>query len=391
MPSTLPAEVQYSVDSMHELLEGTTNELYAVSQFIPSQFLTVHNRTSTGLRDLRDNTLILYDDWTSTTATTIQKEVLSYVLVHGSYQQLNVLVEARTSDGYHLQLTTGTQSTTASTYISSYPRDNYAWWTSTFASHLDYLMPYYNSTLSTGAITLLRTINNEVYNAPLINYKEQKRKQNRLKIAAKKAIKKGVSLFMNTFNDIDINLFLTGDGFIVKGKHYNYRFSKTRSIIKSTIVTNAAHIPYKLELLTKVNDTTLCDVCVVIKDTPVIDQIIGVILHIRNGVEELILDELNINNKTAEFYVVDSHYLTERFPAPRPKNIIKKCVLEGNTIGRELNGYLEYKNDHILENEAFVNDDISRIVNDDTLLETIRNPEVKFDELCTDLLLEDNS
>lgn len=109
-------------------------------------------------------------------------------------------------------------------------------------------------------------------------------------LSAKKAIKKGVKKFSNLFGKKNITSFVNGDGFTIQGEKYNWHFRQKRSVslINMTHSPLKGHIPYELTLLNKEN-VVMADCCVfVTENTPIIDQIITIVLHIQNDEEQLL-------------------------------------------------------------------------------------------------------
>lgn len=116
--------------------------------------------------------------------------------------------------------------------------------------------------------------------------------------AARKAMKKGVSLFSKLFGKRDIQLFLSGDGFTVEGEKFNWlvRRSPSVDLVAHTADPHVYHIPYSLQILTKDN-VVLGDCCVYFDGTPVVDQLIALVLHVKNGNEEEVVRTMNVTGK----------------------------------------------------------------------------------------------
>lgn len=114
--------------------------------------------------------------------------------------------------------------------------------------------------------------------------------ENERVMSARKAIKKGVKKFSNLFGKKNITSFVNGDGFTVQGEKYNWHFRQKRSVslINMTHSPLKGHIPYELTLLNKDN-VVMADCCVFVADnTPIIDQIITIVLHIQNDEDQLL-------------------------------------------------------------------------------------------------------
>ena len=144
-----------------------------------------------------------------------------------------------------------------------------------------------------------------------INPRFQKDYQKKQLIAlkqGKKVLKKGIKTFTNLFGQEDIKAFISGEDFTIEGELYNYRVSKKYDLIQYSINTQMGHIPYRLQLLTKEN-VILADGCIIFENTPVIDQLIAMMLHIKNGNEEEILKKTNFFNTQDAYYA--EKYITD--------------------------------------------------------------------------------
>jgi hypothetical protein len=138
--------------------------------------------------------------------------------------------------------------------------------------------------------------------------------ENERVFSARKAIKKGVKKFSNLFGKNNITSFINGDGFTVQGDKYNWRFRQKRSVslINMTHSPLKGHIPYELTLMNRDN-VVMADCCVfVAENTPIIDQIITIVLHIQSDEDQLLAhcnlfnvrptmdDTILYNNKRSE-------------------------------------------------------------------------------------------
>ncbi len=114
---------------------------------------------------------------------------------------------------------------------------------------------------------------------------------------ARKAIKKGVKKFSNLFGRDDIKSFINGSGFVAEGKKYNWRFKQKESISLLTMTHSpmTGHIPYSLQLMTK-SGIVIADCCVTVSNkTPIIDQVITIMLYIQHD-EEALIKNCNLFN-----------------------------------------------------------------------------------------------
>jgi hypothetical protein len=132
---------------------------------------------------------------------------------------------------------------------------------------------------------------------PKINYKQIRIKRD----YARKALYKSIRLFENLFGINKIQLFLNGEAFEIEGRKFNYRISKKKfvNLIEHTSNPTSAHIPYKLEILSKAG-LVLFEGCTIFKNTPVVDQIIALILHIQDNEEHVLLN-MNLSKKALDF------------------------------------------------------------------------------------------
>lgn len=123
---------------------------------------------------------------------------------------------------------------------------------------------------------------------------------------AKKALKKGIKKFTNLFGHNKIQSFISGEGFTVEGSKYNWHFEqrKSVSILSMTHSPLNGHIPYILTLMTKEN-LEIANCCVyVANNTPIIDQIITIMLYIQHDENEL-LENCNLFNNRPVSNTVD--------------------------------------------------------------------------------------
>ena len=110
---------------------------------------------------------------------------------------------------------------------------------------------------------------------------------------AKSSIKKALKLIDNMGFGDEIRVFIGGDEIVIDNPQSIFKFvlKRGQSIIEKTINPGYS-TPYKLELLTK-DDIHVSNLCVYLKDTPVLDQILAVALYIKTGNEEDVLEKAN--------------------------------------------------------------------------------------------------
>lgn len=135
------------------------------------------------------------------------------------------------------------------------------------------------------------------YVPPKINYAKVKRETRE----ARSIIKRGVRLFENLFGIGQIGMFLHGDGISIEGRRFNYRISRLsyKNIISHSKNPSSHAIPYRLEVCSK-QGLVLFQGCTVFKNTPIVDQIIAIILSIRDN-EERVLMNMTFFNFSKDF------------------------------------------------------------------------------------------
>lgn len=143
--------------------------------------------------------------------------------------------------------------------------------------------------------------------------------KNRLKVqSAKSAIKKALKLIDGIGFGKEISVFLQGDSIEVSHDESDLKFVITKynnSLIDKTINASFS-TPYKLELYTKSN-VYVANLCVYIKDTPILDQVLAIIMYIRSGSEQDVLNKANFFKKTTDESLIDSLLMTHPYLAKK--------------------------------------------------------------------------
>ena len=123
--------------------------------------------------------------------------------------------------------------------------------------------------------------------------------------SVRSSIKRAVKLMANVGFEEEARIFLKGDSIEVSHPDSVLKFVLTRpkSIIDKTLYPGAS-TPYKLSLYTK-TDIHVSDLCVYMRDTPVLDQVLAVALFIKSGDEEHILRKANWFSRSREPFVKD--------------------------------------------------------------------------------------
>jgi hypothetical protein len=171
---------------------------------------------------------------------------------------------------------------------------------------------------------------------------------------AKKALKKGIKKFTNLFGHNKIQSFISGEGFTVEGRKYNWHFEqrKTVSILSMTHSPLNGHIPYILTLMTKEN-LEIANCCVYVENaTPIIDQIITIMLYIQHDETEL-LENCNLfnnrpclnssENTVDSIILIEDNFNNKIFFEGQYGAIVQKPILEN-----------EYSNQFNILNKKFL-------------------------------------
>lgn len=146
------------------------------------------------------------------------------------------------------------------------------------------------------------------------------------------AIKKGLKLITGLgFND-EIKCFLGGSGVEVYHPESDFKFVLTRdqSIIQRTQYPGYS-TPYKLELYTKTN-VFVSKLCVIMESTPVLDQVLAMIMFIKSGDEEMILRKANYPGLTSDME------LRKQIALKHPHLLEKMRVDESGSVNRGVTG-----------------------------------------------------
>lgn len=95
--------------------------------------------------------------------------------------------------------------------------------------------------------------------------------------------------------------FMRGKPLMLRGKLYTYRFMRTWSAVEHSAYPQAVHVPYALSIYNAANER-LANGCIYFRDTPLVDQIIAVALHLRTEEDELdLLSKMNLSALTPAF------------------------------------------------------------------------------------------
>lgn len=131
------------------------------------------------------------------------------------------------------------------------------------------------------------------------------------------AIKKGLKLMTGLGFGDEIKLFMGGSGIEVSHPDSDFKFvlTKNRSILDATRYPGIS-TPYQLELYTKTN-VFVSRLCVYMEKTPMLDQILGMLMFVKSGDEEAILRKANYPSLTGDMQLRDE--LSQKYPHLREK------------------------------------------------------------------------
>jgi hypothetical protein len=132
------------------------------------------------------------------------------------------------------------------------------------------------------------------------------------------AIKKALKLITGLGYEEDARIFLSGSSLEISHPDSDLKFVITKydnSILRGTKGDHYSS-PFKVELYTKSN-VFVSKLCVYIDQTPILDQMLGFIMFVRSGAEELLLEKANYPGLTSDMEVRDE--LSKKYPYLRNK------------------------------------------------------------------------
>ena len=132
------------------------------------------------------------------------------------------------------------------------------------------------------------------------------------------SIKRALSLMTGLGMDNEVKIFLGNEAMEVAHENSAFKFvlsRNSRSILDLTEHPGYS-TPYKLELRTK-DDRYVANLCVIVKDTPMLDQLLAVSMFIKSGCENVLLEEANFLAKTKDAPLLWA--LARRYPYLKDK------------------------------------------------------------------------
>jgi len=115
-------------------------------------------------------------------------------------------------------------------------------------------------------------------------------------LAGRRALRRSIELFCRLRSEEEIRTFLSGKPLDVRGHRFDYRVQKRDDVLRHTMHPYGGHVPYRLSLHSKDGRMLASSGCIVIPNTPVIDQLLALILHVQDPQEEeVVLRRTNWN------------------------------------------------------------------------------------------------
>lgn len=148
--------------------------------------------------------------------------------------------------------------------------------------------------------------------------REEARRRAASERKAKGAIKRALKLIDGVGFGKDVRVFLGGEEVEVSHPDSQLKFviQKYRGSLIDRTVRPGYSTPYELSLYTKCN-VHVADLCVYMKDTPVLDQVLALAMFVKSGNEEMILRQANWryltdDMETCEILALEYPYLEDK-------------------------------------------------------------------------------
>lgn len=146
-----------------------------------------------------------------------------------------------------------------------------------------------------GAVSAARLLE-RAQAASAAQFARHHRKERALQSKAKAAVKKATRLFDGLGKSEELRMFVSSSEVTLQGPDSPLKFVlkplKASGWLLDRTIAGRAHTPYELQLLTK-DDIHLANLCVYFQDTPVLDQMLSLMLFIETGNELEVLMKAN--------------------------------------------------------------------------------------------------
>lgn len=102
--------------------------------------------------------------------------------------------------------------------------------------------------------------------------------------SGRRALRRSIELYRRLRGTAELATFIAGQPIEVEGRRYAYRMQRSHvRLLEHTMRPHTAHTPYILQALDKATRRPLASGCVVMHDTPVIDQLLAVVMHTQDA------------------------------------------------------------------------------------------------------------
>jgi hypothetical protein len=150
---------------------------------------------------------------------------------------------------------------------------------------------------------------------------------------ARRVVLRGVAAFERCFGAKgrhDILTFLRGEPLFIRGRLFDYRALKSYAAWDHSIDPDCAHIPYHLAIYSK-DGKRLANGCVYFNGAPLVDQLLGLCLHVRDAEDErVLLRQMNLAQHTEAF--LTDPIMREVKPEPLPVYMTSRRVRMWNSL-----------------------------------------------------------
>ena len=343
-------ESHYCLMGMYETLEITADIMSGIYELMNYDLDGVYDNMPNYYPATQSASTIVtgdFDVWYSDTAVTSERDYVNWRLITDSSSQINEVITSTTNSIIEDPTVTVTSTNDVIHYVR-YDTTRTNQWVGNFNTRINRALTDTTSDLTTTVYwsveRFMRSGSNisdyiDVNHHTKTPRRIESIRKNKIKKARKAAVK-GINLFKRLFGDTKIKSFLSGNSFIVEGERYNYCIKPKNNVISHTMNPNSIHIPYHLEVLTK-SGILLGTGCTTFKNTPVIDQLIAFMLHIKED-EENVIKNMNIGQRTDAYHEDDwlkdikKNKLRERIiedvaetssPAPTPDRSIRERII----------------------------------------------------------------
>jgi len=142
---------------------------------------------------------------------------------------------------------------------------------------------YYHS------IPLVTSATNGTYAGATLPLRSQRSLARPAVLRGRRALRRSIDLLRMLRPDNEVKGFLSGQPITIQGRRFDYQMQKRDNLLSHTLNPDSPHIPYDLHLIDKTTGRKLARGCVIVPGTPVIDQLLALILHAQDATEEMVV------------------------------------------------------------------------------------------------------